>query len=144
MKKVLIFGAYDTIHPGHLNFFRNARKLGELTIIVGRNETIKKIKGKLPKNNEKKRMKKLQKLNIAKNVILGGDKNPYKVIENEKPDIIALGYDQNNYTKDLKEELKKRNINVKIIRLKPYRKNIYKSSKLKWDYKRWKYPHLVY
>lgn len=43
MKKVLIFGSFDSLHKGHLNLFKQARKHGDkLIAVVARDETIKK------------------------------------------------------------------------------------------------------
>jgi glycerol-3-phosphate cytidylyltransferase-like family protein len=53
-------------------------------------------------------------------------------LDEYKPDILCLGYDQKTIDENkLKEELKKRNINAEIIRAKPFKENIYKSSILK-------------
>lgn len=123
MKKVLIFGSFDKLHKGHMNFFKQAKKYGDkLIAVIARDSTIKQIKGKKPRHPEKTRLR-----HVAKHVdkaVLGYKKNKYAVIKKIKPDIICLGYDQNSFTKDLKKHFKK-----KIIRLKPYKPHLYKSSK---------------
>ena len=132
MTKVLVFGSFDSLHPGHFYFLLEAKKYGdELIVILGRSETIEKLKGKKPKYSEKERQKHLQLTGIPTKILLGEINDKYKIIEKIKPDVICLGYDQNSFTKNLEEELIKRNINVKIIRLKPYKEHIFKSSKLK-------------
>ena len=56
--KVMVFGTFDILHPGHLNFFKQAREFGNFLIaVIARDKTVLKIKGRLPKNNEKKRLK---------------------------------------------------------------------------------------
>jgi FAD synthetase len=132
MKKTLVFGSFDQLHPGHLYFLLEAKKYGdELVVVLARKETIKKLKGKLPKYSEKERKEHLEITGIPNRVLLGNQKDKYGIIEKIRPDFICLGYDQNSYTKNLKEELEKRNIKSKIIRLKPYKEHIFKSSKLK-------------
>ncbi len=132
MTKVLIFGSFDLIHKGHLYFFKSAKKLGtHLTIVVARDKTILKIKKNPPLYSEQQRLQHVQNTKIPNQVILGYKTNPYKIIQKINPDIIALGYDQNSFTKKLNQELKKLNLNPKIIRLKSYKPEIYKSSKLK-------------
>ena len=128
MKKVMVFGTFDILHKGHLDFFKQAKRYGDYLIaVVARDKTVKKVKSKLPRDNEKKRLKEVK--NHVDKAVLGMIKNKYKVIEKFKPDIICLGYDQDPL--NLKQELKKRRLNPKIIRLKPYKPHIHKSSRLR-------------
>ncbi len=129
MKKVLAFGTFDILHPGHIFMLKEAKKHGDhLTVIVARDATVCKVKGRKTLLNEKTRLKNLSKLNIADKVRLGCLGNKYKVIADEKPNIIALGYDQKFFVDDLERTVDK---NVKIIRLKSYKPGIYKSSKFR-------------
>ena len=131
MKKVLVFGTFDGIHPGHLDFFRQAREHGDyLTVVVGRDETVRKIKGKYPKRNENERIQDLLSQDLVDEAILGDLQNPYRVIEEIKPDVICLGYDQNSFTKDLAKHLKQSGLDVEVRRMKPYEPEVYHSSKL--------------
>jgi FAD synthetase len=128
-KKVLAFGTFDILHPGHESMLKAAKKLGtHLTVIIARDATVCSVKGKKALFGEKTRLKNLKQLNIADKVRLGclGDK--YKVITDEKPDVIALGYDQRFFVDDLKKVVDKK---VKIVRLKSYEPSIYKSSKIR-------------
>ena len=131
MKKVIAFGTFDKLHLGHKNFLKQAREYGELTVVVARDETVKMVKGRQPENNEKKRFAELKKINLAGKIILGGLDDPYEIIKKEKPDVICLGYDQEHFINDLPEKLKEYNLDVRIVRLKPFKENIYKSSKIK-------------
>ena len=63
--------------------------------------------------------------------MLSGLKNHIPHIVKENPKIIALGYDQKFYVKNLKKDLKNKGILVKIIRLKPYKKNLFKNHLLR-------------
>ncbi len=129
MKKVLAFGTFDILHPGHSHMLRAAKKLGDhLTIIIARDATVEKVKGKKALFDEKTRLKNLKQLNIADKVRLGNLGNKYQVIIDEKPDIIALGYDQKFFVDDLQNIIDK---NTKIVRLKAHKPEIYKSSKIR-------------
>jgi len=126
----MVFGTFDGFHPGHLNFFKQARSLGKnayLIVSIARDKNVKKIKGGLPWLNEKKRMALVKKCKLAHKVVLSGIKNHIPHILKERPDIIALGYDQNNYIKNLKKDLKNKGLLVKIVRLRPYKEHIYKN-----------------
>ena len=141
MKKVLAFGTFDILHPGHTHVLQEAKKLGgHLTVIIARDATVLKVKGKKPVFAEKTRLKNLQKLNIANKVRLGNTGDKYQVIRDEKPDIIALGYDQNFFVNDLQKVIDQRlsestprggGKNVRIVRLKSHKPEIYKSSKIR-------------
>jgi len=129
MKKVLMVGAFDIIHPGHLQAIKEAKRLGDyLTIVIARDQNILRLKGHLPYYNEKTRLKNLRNFKIADRVILGNLEDKLKVIRIEKPDIIAMGYDQKPAL-ELINGIKK--LGVKIIRLSPFRSEIFKSSKLR-------------
>ncbi len=131
MQKVMAFGTFDTLHPGHTHVLKEAKKLGDhLTVIVARDATVLKVKGKKPVFNEKTRLKNLKQLGIADKVRLGNLGNKYQVIIDEQPDVIALGYDQKFFVDDLKSIVGK---DVRIVRLKSYKPKIYKSSKLRKD-----------
>jgi FAD synthetase len=133
IKKVLVFGTFDIFHKGHESFLRKSRRHGDfLVVVVARDKTVKKIKGKLPKNKEKVRLDNVKKSGLADSVILGNLGDKYVVIEEIKPDVICLGYDQIAYVDKLKEKLIAFGFkNAKIKRLKPFKPDIYKSSKLK-------------
>jgi FAD synthetase len=133
MKRVMVFGTFDVVHPGHLSFFHQAKKLGTYLIVVAaRDKNSKQVKSRWPKNNEKSRTAALRKVKIVDKAILGSKTyNFYRTIRTYKPDIIALGYDQRPSTWQLKKDLKRHWIsNIKIVRLRPYKPEIYKSSKL--------------
>jgi len=68
---------------------------------------------------------------LVDKTVLSGAKNHLPHIVKEHPDIIALGYDQREYIKNLKKDLKNNGILVKIVRLKPYKNKIYKNHLLK-------------
>lgn len=132
MKKVLAFGTFDIFHPGHESYLKQARALGDfLVVAIARDQTVKKVKGKEPLNNEQVRLNNIQKLKMVDWVILGYLDDHYRIIQVVKPDIIALGYDQTSYTENIEEELKKRRLTCKVVRLKPFKPEKYKSSILK-------------
>ncbi|MFZ3100384.1 MAG: adenylyltransferase/cytidyltransferase family protein, partial [Minisyncoccales bacterium] len=90
MKKVLVFGTFDGLHPGHINFFQQAKKLGdELIVVVARDATVEKVKGRRPRKNENARLSDARNAGIAGEVLLGNLGDTYAIIKQIKPDIIA-------------------------------------------------------
>ena len=127
MKKVMVFGTFDGLHDGHLNFFRQAKMLGdELIVVVAKTANVKRIKGKKPRFSENQRLEAVKAVKTVKIAILGQIRDHYAVIKKLKPRIIALGYDQHSFDGNLKKLFPE----IKIIRLKPYRAEFYKSSLL--------------
>lgn len=133
MKKIIVFGTFDIFHEGHKDFFRQAREFGEyIIVVIARDKNVLKIKGRLPENNEIARQQKISESKLADIVVLGDLDDKYKVIQEQKPDVICLGYDQRASEKELKEKLIEFGLNkTQIIRLKSFHPEIYKSSKLR-------------
>ncbi|MFA6257950.1 MAG: adenylyltransferase/cytidyltransferase family protein [Candidatus Paceibacterota bacterium] len=128
--KIMVFGTFDGLHEGHINFFKQAKKLMKnsfLIVSIARDKNVKKIKGEYPIKNEKERMILVKKSNFADKVVLAGKTKYLSHILKEKIDIIALGYDQKAYVQELKKDLKNKGIFIKIIRLKPFKEKIYKN-----------------
>ena len=131
MKKVMVFGTFDIFHPGHKNFLRQAKKRGDyLTAVIARDKTVLKVKKSLPRNNENSRLSAIKKSSFADEAVLGNLGDKYKIIKKNKPDVICLGYDQKFFINKLEEKLKEFKLGgTVIIKMKPYRPEIYKSSK---------------
>lgn len=134
VQKIMVFGTFDGVHKGHLNLFKQARDLAPqpfLIVSVARDKNVKKIKGDYPDKNEKTRINLVKQTKLVDKVILSGGRKHIPHILKESPDIIALGYDQKEYVKNLKKDLGEKGLKVKIIRLKPYKEHIYKNHLLK-------------
>lgn len=131
MTTVMCFGTFDTLHPGHLYFLRECKKYGDkLIVVIAKESTVEKVKGKKPKYSERERKEHIQDLKLASKVVLGYEADPYEIIEELNPDVICLGYDQDSFSENLKEILEKRGMTPRIMRMRPYREYMYKSSKL--------------
>ena len=62
MKKIMVFGTFDVLHKGHINFFKQAKKHGDhLLVVVARDKTVSLIKGIKPHYDEKERLKSVKK-----------------------------------------------------------------------------------
>lgn len=93
--KVLACGTFDLLHPGHLFFLRTAKKLGtHLTVLVAHNQTVQKIKKHLPQENQAQRAKNIAKLDFVDTIKLAEVNNFLHSLQEVRPDILALGYDQ--------------------------------------------------
>src|SRR3989344_3417585 len=131
MKKVLVFGTFDGLHEGHKDFFRQAKEYGDhLIVVVGRDSTIVKTKGRPPKFNEQERLKAVQEYGLVNEAQLGNENmSPYIVIKEVNPDVICLGYDQTHFVDKLETALKEMSMgSVQIKRLNAFEPEKYHSS----------------
>lgn len=126
-KKVMAFGTFDGFHPGHSFFLEEARKHGDsLIVIVARDITVQKVKGKTPKRDEETRLGALTSAGYDAHLGSIGDK--YAAIVEERPDVICLGYDQQAFTESLQSILDANGLKTKIVRLPSHHPDKYKSS----------------
>lgn len=131
MKAVMIFGTFDIVHHGHLNFFQQAKKFGDyLIVVVARDVRVKKLKAP-PVYNEKERKKFLEQIRMVDSVVLGDKNDVYKVIKKLRPNSIVLGYDQLHYTDKLQAKLEEFGLKTKVVRAKPFNEKKFKTGIIK-------------
>ena len=129
---VLIFGTFDHLHDGHRFFIREAQKLGNILIIsVARDASVHVHKSKQALQQEDTRLKVLSNEFPDTQVRLGDEHaGSWKILNETKPDIIALGYDQHA----LKEALEAYYINKEhkpeIVTIKDHKGDTLHSSLL--------------
>lgn len=56
MKKVFVSGCYDLLHSGHVAFFKEASKYGDLYVGIGSDSTVADLKGRETINSEQERL----------------------------------------------------------------------------------------
>ncbi len=55
-KKVFVSGCFDMLHSGHVAFFREAAKYGDVYVGIGSDKTIEELKGRKTINSEQERL----------------------------------------------------------------------------------------
>ncbi|MCD6368829.1 MAG: cytidylyltransferase family protein [Thermoproteales archaeon] len=117
-KTVLVGGVFDIIHPGHLFFLKKAWDMGRVIVVVARDTTVLRFKGRKPVFPERYRKQLLESIKYVYKVVLGEPGfNPVKVIKEIKPDIILLGPDQEKIGRSIRETLEKETLgkNIKVV-----------------------------
>ena len=132
-KVVLASGVFDLLHLGHVKFLEDAKKAGgenaKLVVIIARDSTVEKTKGKKPIMSEDQRRALVESLKVVDKAVLGYENLDIgEVIENVKPDIIALGYDQTDMEREVRNYVNKNKVNVKIVRIGKFGENTLDSS----------------
>ena len=130
---VLASGVFDLLHLGHVKFLEEAKKAGgkdaELIVIIARDSTVEKNKGRKPIMPENQRRALVESLKVVDEAVLGFEEFDIgDVIERIKPDVIALGYDQADMEKHVQEYVDKHKLNVKVIRIDKFEEDALDSS----------------
>jgi len=114
--RVVATGTFDLLHPGHILYLERSKALGdELVVIVARDINV--THKPTPIVPENQRMKMISALKVVDRAILGSQEDTFKPIEELHPDIITLGYDQHFDQAALEEELSKRGLKTKVVRI---------------------------
>ncbi len=121
--RVLVFGTFDRLHPGHEFVLSEGLKRGELHVVVARDATVVRIKERRPEQSESERMHTIQEQFPAAHVVLGDSENYLKPVLAISPHLILLGYDQ-----DLPPGVALEDLPCPIERLKAFEPEKYKSS----------------
>lgn len=129
--KVLCTGTFDILHLGHLNYFEQAKKYGDYLIVVVARDSSARAEGKKLKFSEQERLAHVAAEKIVDKALLGNEGDKLKIVEQEKPDVICLGYDQKVREEKLKDLLARRGMNPQIVRANAYQPEKYKSRLLK-------------
>ena len=130
-KIILCHGVFDLVHIGHLNYFKNAKLLGDILIIsVTDDKFVDKGPGR-PSFSISQRLQFLEQLNCVDYILTSKSKTASNIIKKVKPDVYCKGKDYKNKInsdKNLREEhnaLKSVGGKIKFIDTK-----LYSSSKL--------------
>ena len=115
--KVLVGGTFDLIHPGHIEFLKEASKRGLVYAVVARDVNVKKLKGKSPVLGERDRLAVVSSIRYVYKAVLGDVKDFIKPVEAIKPDIVFLGPDQSIDEEFLFKEFSKRGLRIKVERM---------------------------
>jgi FAD synthetase len=118
MVRVMASGVFDLIHPGHISYLKQARSYGdELVVVVACDETVRKKKHE-PITPDYMRAKIVENLKPVDRAIVGRNTGSiYDILEEVRPDIIVLGFDQSFDEKELERDLAEHGFgNVKVKR----------------------------
>jgi FAD synthetase len=118
--RVMATGVFDLLHPGHVFFLSEARKLGdELVVVVARDRTARRLKQE-PYVPEAMRREMVEALKPVDRAILGSATDIYETVVQERPSIIALGYDQIWNEAEVERECARRGVPVRVARIGPF------------------------
>lgn len=103
MKKVFVSGCYDMLHSGHVAFFEEAAKLGELYVGIGSDATIFQLKARRTINPETERLYMVKALRCVKDAWINsgsGVMDFEEDVQKLKPDIFFVNTDGHSPAKE--------------------------------------------
>ncbi|HDX1087190.1 bifunctional D-glycero-beta-D-manno-heptose-7-phosphate kinase/D-glycero-beta-D-manno-heptose 1-phosphate adenylyltransferase HldE [Pasteurella multocida] len=94
-KIVMTNGCFDILHPGHVSYLENARKLGDrLIVAVNSDDSVKRLKGEArPINDLQSRMAVLAGLSSVDWLVAFYEDTPQRLIAEVLPDLLVKGGD---------------------------------------------------
>ena len=94
-KVVFTNGCFDLLHPGHITYLKEAKKLGDrLIVALNTDNSVRRLKGsKRPINNLRQRAVQISALGCVDWVTSFSEDTPLKLIKQLEPDVLVKGQD---------------------------------------------------
>ncbi len=120
MKRIMAVGVFDLLHAGHLHYLEQAKSLGDfLTVVVAHDDTVRKRKHE-PVTGQDLRRRMVEGLKPVDEAVVGNspDVPIFDILPRVKPDIIALGYDQEHAEEKIRSYLANNGLeHIKVTRV---------------------------
>jgi len=136
-KTVLATGVFDLLHIGHVRFLKESKRRGgpraRLVVVVASDRTVFRRKGRKPILPEDQRRELVGSLRVVDRAILGHENlDMLRTLKEVKPDMISVGYDQQEIKKSAKNLLKREGLRIPIVQIPKFGPDgLNSSSKLK-------------
>jgi FAD synthetase len=129
MKRVVATGTFDILHPGHLFYLEESKKLGdELHVIVARDANVRhKPRPVIPEDQRLAMVAALKPVDRAR---LGDSVDIFAPIREIDPDVITLGFNQFFREDDLQRALEIRGLRARVVRIGSYDGPLSSSSRI--------------
>jgi len=133
VRTVLASGVFDLLHPGHVIYLSEAKRAGgknaRLVVVVARDSTVRKVRNREPVFNEEARRILVESLKPVDEAILGNEPFSFeKIVGKVNPDVVAFGYDQENWMREFLKARKKMKWKTKAVKIREFRSSPIHSS----------------
>jgi FAD synthetase len=122
---VLATGVFDLLHLGHLRFLEESKRKGgprsKLVVVIARDKTVFRRKGKGPVIPEDQRRELVAALRVVDRAILGREEiDLLGILKEVKPDIVCVGYDQDEIRVAVTRLVRKQGLPIRVIRIRRF------------------------
>lgn len=118
IRVVLSGGVFDIIHPGHIHTLSQARKLGDvLVVVVATDATAIKMKKRKPLHTQEQRQDLVRSLVMVSACVIGDERDIFNTVKKISPDVIALGYDQVHQESYIRDGCDRVGVGAQVVRL---------------------------
>ena len=101
-KKVFVSGCYDMLHSGHVAFFKEASRYGDLYVGIGSDKTIEELKHRKTVYSEKERLYMVKAIRYVTDAVINpgsGMMDFVESVERIRPDVFVVNSDGGSDTK---------------------------------------------
>jgi FAD synthetase len=128
VRRVVATGTFDILHPGHLYYLEESQRLGdELFVIVARDANVRHKP--VPIIPEEQRLRMVSALKPVDHAVLGDLTDMFRPVEEIRPDVITIGFNQHFDEDKLRKELSRRNISAEVVRIGKFGDDVLCSSR---------------
>jgi FAD synthetase len=122
---VLATGVFDLLHLGHLRFLQESKRKGgprsKLLVVVARDKTVFRRKGRGPVIPEDQRRELVGALRVVDRAILGREEiDLLGVLKEVKPNLVCVGYDQDEIRTAVTRLIVKEGLPIKVVRIRRF------------------------
>lgn len=122
---MLATGVFDLLHLGHLRFLEESKRKGgprsRLVVVVARDKTVFRRKGKGPIVPEDQRRELVAALRVVDRAILGREEiDLLGILREVGPDVVCVGYDQDEIRRAVTRLIRKQGLPIKVIRIRRF------------------------
>jgi cytidyltransferase-like protein len=127
----MVFGTFDTLHPGHLKLIKQAAKFGPVFVSLTPDHLVRALKKQNSTWNWQRRRSELLRIKCVSEVMPSDAQlNTYSILKKIRPTYIVLGHDQIALLRPIKDALRRLGLTSTIIIGEKYRRDLYASSYL--------------
>lgn len=117
-KRVVVTGTFDILHPGHVYLISEAMKLGEVIVVVARDNNVLSIKNRPVVIPEEQRRFMVEAMKGVTRAVLGHEGSDFfRIIEELHPDFLLLGPNQKVSLEEVQKELQQRGLITEVLRV---------------------------